>query len=448
MINNERIFNLSPGRKPGRGVVYWMSREQRVHDNPGLLYARALAEEYNSTLVVVFTLSDSFLGAGLRQYDFMIRGLAGVASALQGKNIPFVILKGDPLEKLSEYINNNRCSTIIVDFDPLKIKRGWQEGVVGRTKAQFYEVDGHNIVPARYVSPKLEYGAYTLRPKIKRELQRFLIDPPELKAMERSNYHGEVFLPDELLNSLPLNRDIKPVTWLLPGEKEAQKMLTNFISNKLGRYAELRNDPNNFGTSDLSPYLHFGQISSATIAMRILKEYGHDESSDAFLEELIVRKELADNFCHYNPDYDNPEGFHDWAKKTQQEHAQDEREYIYTQQQLEEGASHDPLWNAAQLEMVRRGKMHGYMRMYWAKKILEWTRSISEAMEIAIYLNDKYELDGRDPNGFAGIAWSIGGVHDRAWNERPVFGKIRYMNFNGAKRKFKVENYISYVRNL
>ena len=448
MIQTERIFNLTPDRKPGAGVIYWMSREQRVHDNPGLLYARELAEDYNSALVVVFTLSDNFLGAGLRQYDFMIRGLVDVTSALKHKNIPFILLKGDPIVQLSNYINSAQSGCVVVDFDPLRIKRSWQEGVVANTKAQFYEVDGHNIVPARYVSNKLEYAAYTLRPKIKRALQNFLIDHPDLKAMDRSNFHDEGFVPDRILDSVELDRTVKPVEWLLPGTNEGMKVLTNFISTKLSRYAELRNDPNQFGTSDLSPYLHFGQISSGTIARQILKEYGQDENSEAFLEELIVRKELSDNFCHFNPDYDRPEGFHDWAKKTQREHARDEREFIYSLDQLEQGRTHDPLWNAAQLEMVRRGKMHGYLRMYWAKKILEWTKSPAEAMKAAIYLNDKYELDGRDPNGYAGIAWSIGGVHDRAWNERPVFGKIRYMNYNGAKRKFNVDNYISYVKSL
>ena len=157
---------------------------------------------------------------------------------------------------------------------------------------------------------------------------------------------------------------------------------------------------------------------------------------------MIIRRELSDNFCEYEKNYDYFEGFHHWAQKSLNEHRNDEREYIYTDEQFEEADTHDPLWNAAQNQMKTTGKMHGYMRMYWAKKILEWSPSPEIALQVAINLNDKYELDGRDPNGYTGIAWSIGGIHDRAWFERPVYGKIRYMNYNGCKSKFNVFKYI------
>jgi len=200
---------------------------------------------------------------------------------------------------------------------------------------------------------------------------------------------------------------------------------------------------NQKGQSNLSPYLHFGQISAQRIALEVRKARLDPEAQKAFLEELIIRRELSDNYCYYNPDYDRPSGFPAWAQKTQATHQDDRREYDYSSEQLEKAQTHDPLWNAAQMEMVHKGKMHGYMRMYWAKKILEWTKSPEEAQRIAITLNDKYELDGRDPNGYTGIAWSIGGVHDRAWGERPVFGKIRYMSYNGSKSKFDVKGYIA-----
>ena len=169
---------------------------------------------------------------------------------------------------------------------------------------------------------------------------------------------------------------------------------------------------------------------------------------NAFLEELIVRRELSDNFCYYNPDYDNIGGFPDWARKTHDKHRKDPRAVIYSRDQFEHAQTHDDLWNAAQMEMVKRGKMHGYMRMYWAKKILEWTQSPEIALETAIYLNDRYEIDGRDPNGYTGIAWSIGGVHDRAWSERSVFGKVRYMSYNGCKSKFNIKKYIERINSL
>lgn len=179
-----------------------------------------------------------------------------------------------------------------------------------------------------------------------------------------------------------------------------------------------------------------------------MKCNANDEAKRAFLEELIIRRELSDNFCFYNEDYDNFKGFPEWAKKTLQKHKNDKREYLYSAIEFERALTHDELWNAAQMEIVRKGKMHGYMRMYWAKKILEWSESPEKAMEIAIYLNDRYGLDGRDPNGYTGIAWSIGGVHDRAWNERKIFGKIRYMSHGGCKSKFDVEKYIEQIKKI
>jgi deoxyribodipyrimidine photo-lyase len=241
---------------------------------------------------------------------------------------------------------------------------------------------------------------------------------------------------------------VNVVGWRKPGEKAAQSALYGFVEEKLGGYDRDRNNPNKTGQSDLSPYLHFGHISAQRIALEVIKEKAASESRDAFLEELIVRRELSDNFCFYNDHYDSVEGFPEWAKKTLDQHMKDKRPYLYSLEDFEEARTHDDLWNAAQMEMVKCGKMHGYMRMYWAKKILEWTRSPEEAMETAIYLNDRFELDGRDPNGYAGIAWSIGGVHDRAWNEWNVFGKIRYMSYNGCRSKFKTDSYIKWVDTL
>ena len=227
--------------------------------------------------------------------------------------------------------------------------------------------------------------------------------------------------------------------WIVPGEAAARKQLGISWSIVTG-YEMDRNDPNNDGQSGLSPYLHFGQISAQRIALEVLKRM---KDAGAFLEELIVRKELSDNFCYYNQHYDDMQGFPAWAKTSLSEHEKDRREYLYTLQELERARTHDDLWNAAQQEMLQTGKMHGYMRMYWAKKILEWTESPVAAQAAAIYLNDRYELDGRDPNGYTGIAWSLGGVHDRAWKERAIFGKVRYMSYNGAKSKFDVKAYIS-----
>jgi deoxyribodipyrimidine photo-lyase len=280
-------------------------------------------------------------------------------------------------------------------------------------------------------------------------LPDFLDDFPYLKK-HPYNWEGKMSIIDweKSLKTLDVDFTIKEVDWIQPGEKAANRAMERFLKNKLPLYDKQRNDPVRDGQSNLSPYLHFGQISAQRIALEAFKISTDKKSRDAFLEELIVRRELSDNFCFYNANYDNIEGFPAWAKRTLNEHRSDKRKYLYTLEQFENALTHDELWNAAQMEMVKKGKMHGYMRMYWAKKILEWTESPEQAMEIAVYLNDRYELDGRDPNGYAGIAWSIGGVHDRAWNSRPVFGKIRYMSYNGCKAKFNIKRYIENVQSL
>ena len=434
------VLNDVPVR-PGP-VIYWMSREQRVADNWGLLHAQQLALELKQPLAVVFTLADSFLGATLRQYGFMLRGLEQVAARLVELNIPFFLLRGDPPTEVSRFVQTHGAGAVITDFDPLRIKRQWRDQVADECRCALVEVDGHNIVPCRFVSQKQEFGAYTIRPKIHRLLPEFLADFPRL---ERHQYVFPVSAPrfsaDELVSGLSVDCRVGEMP-LTPGEAAAHERLGEFLDSGLECYDTLRNDPNADGQSGLSPYLHFGQIAPQRVALEAARAAGGTTSGDAFLEELIVRRELADNFCQYNMNYDSVDGFPDWARKTIDMHRPDRREYFYSYEQFEQGATHDPLWNAAQRQMTATGVMHGYLRMYWAKKILEWTVTPEEAMSIAITLNDRWQLDGRDPNGYAGIAWSMGGVHDRAWGERAVFGKIRYMNDKGCKRKFDVPCYL------
>ena len=339
---------------------------------------------------------------------------------------------------------NINASILITDFDPLKIKRIWKRDVSKKIKIPFYDVDAHNIVPCFHISDKEEFAAYTIRPKIHKALPEFLDVMPKIKAMPISNKISSSKINwNSVKNNLKINFDVKEVDWIKSGEDEASKMLQFFIEEKFTRYNEDKNNPTIHGQSNLSPYLHFGQISAQRIALTVEQLCEDSESKKSFLEELIVRRELADNFCYYNKNYDSFDGFRNWAKESLNHHKNDKRDFVYSREQFENSETHEVLWNAAQTELVKTGKLHGYMRMYWAKKILEWSSSPEEAMQIAVYLNDKYELDGRDPNGYTGCAWSIGGVHDRAWGERPVFGKIRYMNFNGAKRKFDVDEYIS-----
>jgi len=442
MINEKRIRLLRNGNENNGPVIYWMSRDQRVHDNWALLFSQELALENKEELIVVFTLVPEFLGATLRQYDFMLKGMMEVEKELIKHNIPFIMLTGEPTFEICKFSKKNGASNLVTDFDPLKIKRKWKREVAAKINIPFYEVDAHNIVPCFYISHKQEFGAYTIRPKIHKNLPEFLDDFPKLKKMKSSaNFSADTIDWKSVYNSLKVNEKVKPVDWLKTGGKEAHKTLKKFIEDKLNDYAQLRNDPNANALSNLSPYLHFGQISAQRVAL-IINGFGNHPSAESFLEELIVRKELSDNFCFYNSNYDSFNGFPDWAKNTLNDHRKDEQEFVYTLKKFEAAKTHEDLWNAAQNELVKTGKLHGYMRMYWAKKILEWGKSPEEALKIAIYLNDKYELNGRDPNGYTGCAWAIGGVHDRAWAERPVFGKIRYMNRNGAKRKFDIEKYI------
>jgi len=429
-------------------VLYWMSRDQRVSDNWALLHAQKIAFSKKAPLAVVFCLVPDFLGATIRHYGFMLKGLEEAEKALERKGIPFFVLKGDPAARIGSFVKKHSVSSVVTDFDPLKIKRKWKKSLAGKINVPFYEVDAHNIVPCWVASGKQEYGAYTIRGKINGRLGEYLEGFPPLKKHPHRWKGGKPGTDwKKLIAALEVDRSVKEVPRVVPGEAAAKRKLRKFLEKGLGGFDGERNDPNLEGQSGLSPYLHFGQISAQRAALEVKKSGASRKNKEAFLEELIVRRELSDNFCFYNRHYDSFRGFPEWAKKTLNEHGADKREYLYTRGELEKAKTHDDLWNAAQTEMVKTGRMHGYMRMYWAKKVLEWTRSAAAAQKICIYLNDRYELDGRDPNGYAGIAWSIGGVHDRAWNERKVFGKIRFMSYNGCRSKFDVKAYIDKVKN-
>lgn len=432
---------LQEGQSGNGPVVYWMSRDQRVMDNWALHFAQEQALARKTACYVLFCLTPHFLGATRRHYDFMLKGLTETARLLSQYGIGFEVLLGDIPLTLSTWLAEQDASLLVTDFDPLRIKRQWKDELLRRVRLPVYEVDTHNIVPCWLASPKAEYGAYTLRPKLHRQLVSYLTPLPELR---RHPWPANTPSPDweKLTQALPLQIAPAAVDWLTPGSKAALSALHRFIQEKLANYDEWRNDPTRPGQSQLSPYLHFGQISPQRVAWEVSRSSATPAAKAAFLEELIVRRELADNFCWYRPDYDQFSCFPAWAQQTLDLHRGDPRPYLYTQQELEAALTHDPLWNAAQREMVRTGKMHGYMRMYWAKKILEWSETPEIALSTAISLNDTYQLDGRDPNGYAGIAWSIGGIHDRAWNERAIFGKVRFMSYNSTKTKFNSRGYM------
>lgn len=460
-MNHKRVRTIKEGALKSGPVVLWMSRDQRVKDNWALIFAQKLAIQKRVPLFVLFCLVPEFLHATTRQYSFMLHGLREVEQNLLAKNILFFMLTGLPGKTIPEFMRICGGSALVKDFDPLRIKRQWTDSVAKVTDIPFYEVDAHNIIPCWSASPKQEFGARTFRPKAYRALDEFLEEYPPLRKhpvvwegeIGRPFIHARNFFSQNSVEHMV--KTLKVATlgeadWIKPGEKAASQSLSGFIKKKLPDYGQARNNPAVDGQSDLSPYLHFGHISPQRVALEVreMRERAKERTShDAFLEELIVRRELSDNFCFYNAEYDSFEGFPEWAKKTLNAHRKDKREYLYSRKQFEHGETHDALWNAAQMEMVKRGKMHGYMRMYWGKKILEWTQTPQDAFKTALYLNDKYELDGRDPNGFTGVAWCFG-KHDRPWKERPVFGTVRYMNANGLKRKFDADKYVQQVKSL
>ena len=440
LINEKRIHHLNRSPMGAGPIIYWMSREQRVRDNWGLLHARQLAG-HDRALVVCFCLAPDFLGATLRQYDFMLRGLSEVEHDLGKLSIPYVPCLGAPAESVLRLVDDMGAGAVVTDFDPLRIKQEWQRSVARSLSIPLVEVDGHNVVPARSVSDKQEYAARTIRPKIHRLSSEFLEEFPPLEP-------PAVTLPlfpatdwEAVRDSLTMDSTVAPVD-LKPGEAAAHAALNLFAHKGIHDYATRRNDPVREATSRISAYLHFGQLAPQRAALAVAAS-GRGDGQAAFLEELIIRRELTDNFCLHNPDYDSLAGAPDWARKTLDEHRDDPRPFVYSHAQFDGAKTHSRLWNAAQTQLLKTGFMHGYMRMFWAKKILEWSPTPEAAHATVVALNDRYQLDGRDPNGYVGALWSVAGLHDRPWKTRPIYGSVRYMNENGCRRKFDVEAYIN-----
>ncbi len=441
MVDSGRIRTIKKGNFSGDCVLYWMIRDKRVDDNWALITAQDIALKNGVPLLVCFQYIGKFSKANIRQYSFLFKGLEELRIKLEELNIEFLLLQEKAHEILPKIIKQKSIGSLIVDYNPLKVFRQRIKKVSKNIQIPMLQVDAHNIVPTWITSKKKEYSAYTIRKKIQNNLNQYLTNIPKIKYHPYGSAKKNHKKYDKIIHSLSIDFSVMEVSWILPGEKAAKKKLVNLV-DELNGYNYNRNNPTKKALSDLSPYFHYGQISPQRVAMEIKNSSLNITDKESFLEEMIIRRELSDNFCEYEPNYDYFEGFHPWAQKTLNEHREDARDYLYSNDQFEAGETHDLLWNAAQNQMKNIGKMHGYMRMYWAKKILEWSSSPEEALQIAIELNDKYEIDGRDPNGYAGIAWSIGGVHDRAWYERPVYGKIRYMNYNGCKNKFNVKKYI------
>lgn len=461
LIHEERIsvLNERPAAVHGDYVLYWMQAAVRSECNHALEYAARLANSLEKPLAVVFGLAAGFPGANLRHYHFLAEGLLGVKKSLEKRNINFFLYLAQPSD--AAVAAAKKAAVAVTDMGYLRVQRKWRTDAADRMKCRLYMVETEAVVPIAAASDKEEFAARTIRPKIHRALSRYLVplERTKLENAEKVSLSGAVKLDGmdagTIAGKLDIDRSVGPSPVYRGGEAEALRRMRVFIEERLEHYAELRNDPCLDFLSDMSPYLHFGQISPLRIALSVLdatgaknghheafmREHGRETSAARYLEELLVRRELSFNFCHYNQRYDDPDGaLPEWAVKTLEDHSGDIRKYEYSREELERGATHDHYWNAAQLQMIATGKMHNYMRMYWGKKIIEWTRDFREAYRTALYLNDKYELDGRDPNGFTGVAWCFG-KHDRPWTTRKIFGTVRYMNDKGLERKFDAEGY-------
>ena len=450
LARNARVTVRRQGEPDPAGtcVVYWMQRAQRALDNPALDVAIEVGNTLRKPVVAFVSLVPFYPNAKLRHYEFLIQGFPDIVRGLAKRGVG-LLLRRYPNHKLARFCSEVRPSLVIGDENPMREPEERRRAASKELRVPFWTIDSDAIVPTKLLE-KEQYAARTIRPRIRALLDEFLVplaNPNADVPWKRPKGFAALQLDCNLLEGFPIDRSVQPVSPIQGGTAGALRILSQFVQKRLKGYAVQRNRPELDGTSHLSPYLHYGHIGPHTVALAVKNADVPRADRDSFLEELIVRRELAINFVRFNPNYDRLAGCDPWALRTLQEHSRDEREYTYCQRQLENAEIHDLLWNAAQKQMLVGGWMHGYLRMYWAKKILEWTRSPEEAYEIAVNLNDRYELDGRDPNGYAGIAWAIGGKHDRAWGpERAVYGKVRFMSYQSTSRKFDSKAYIRHIQ--
>jgi deoxyribodipyrimidine photo-lyase len=435
-------------RKDGACVVYWMQRAIRAVDNPALDVAIEAANLLGVPVVIYFSVIPNYPNANLRHYHFLQQGLRDVQEDAAGREIAFVVRRAP--DTLAAFLEEARAALLIGDENPFREPERWRRALARRLRIPYWTVDADVVVPSRVFKRSFAL-LHHFRPRLQAELPKYLVASPD-EARPRPSFRlhkklARFSLSDDITAGFTkLDRSIRPVDTFTGGTHSALKRLHAFIAHDLAAYDTNRNHPEIAGTSRLSPYLHFGNISPLRIARAVDKSARSGkispETREKFLEQLIGWRELAVLFVRHEPSYDTWECAALWARKTLLEHAADPRPWRYTFDQLERAETHDELWNAAQREMTVTGWMHNYMRMYWAKKILEWAPDPATAFDWAVILNDRYQLDGRDPNGYAGIAWAIVGKLDRPWFNRPIFGLVRSMTGSSLAKKFDSATYI------
>nr|AVI26872.1 DNA photolyase [Neoseiulus barkeri] len=452
-FNEGRVRFLTEAQevaKDSTAILYWMQRDQRVFDNWSLLYAQKLAIKKKLPMIVVFCFHDRCDGpnATLRTFNFMVSGLEEVQSDCRSKNINFDVLKGLPGDVIPRYVVNQRIGAVVTDFYPIRESTAWVKAVKDKLPPDvpLAEVDAHNIVPAWILHEKQVYQARQLRTKFAEHFPEFLTNFPDVM------YHPHSFLAKTekvdwkyLMQDKKIDRSVDDVPGVHGGGKAALAALELFIKNSLKDYEDYKNDPARDVSPYLSHYFHFGHLSSQRAFFEVQKfvhNRRYEASVSGFYEEAVVRKEMSDNYCLYNDKYDCLEGAYEWAISSLDAHRRDKRDYLYSEEDIESATTHDDLFNAATKQLKTEGRMHRYMKMYWPKKILEWTPSPEKAIAISNRLLNKYAYDGRDPDSYLAVMWAIGGLHDRPWAGRRVIGKIRCMMLEGCEKKFDVAAYV------
>ncbi len=456
MAANPRVTIRREGEplRDGKCIVYWMQRAQRGLDNPALDLAIEIGNELKLPVIAFFSAIANYPHANLRHYRFLNEGLADIEEDLKERNVTFVVRR-PPTNQLESFLTEVGAAMVVGDENPCREPERWRKVLAHRLHLPYWTVDADVVVPSGLFEKRM-YALHIFKPKLYAELPKYLVASPVLRAEREwqrpQNFDSFPVHEDVTAGWRQLDRKVGPVDTFTGGTHAAVKRLKLFIDDMLDQYDKQRNHPEIDGTSRMSPYLHFGHISPLTIALAVEEAFHQKKVSqaarDSYLSELIGWRELAINFVRYTENYDSIDCAEPWAQKTLREHARDKRDPIYSLEQLERAETYDELWNASQKQMVQFGWMHNYMRMYWAKKILEWSPSPAAAFEYAVLMNDKYEMDGRDPNGYAGIAWSIAGKFDRPWFDRPIFGTIRYMSGASTGRKFDSKRYVRNVTQI